>query len=62
MGETYLICIIILFLFLALLGLCCCVGFSLVVVSGGYSLVAVFGVLTVGLLWQSTGSRARGLR
>ena len=62
MGETYLICIIILFLFLALLGLCCYVGFSLVVVSGGYSLVVVCGVLTVGLLWQSTGSRACGLR
>ena len=31
--------------FLAVLGLHCCVGFSLVVVSGGYSLVAVVGLL-----------------
>ena len=30
-------------LFLAVLGLCCCTGFSLVVVSGGCSLVVVFG-------------------
>ena len=28
-------------LFLAMLGFCCCTGFSLVVTSGGYSLVAV---------------------
>ena len=32
-------------LFLAVLGLCCCTGFSLVVVIGGYSLVAVHGLL-----------------
>ena len=30
-----------------MLGLHCCVGCSLVVVSGGYSLVAVHGLLTV---------------
>ena len=30
---------------LAVLGLCCCMGFSLVVVSGGYSLVLVCGFL-----------------
>ena len=41
-------------LFLAVLGLCCCVGFSLVAGSGGYSLVMVRWLL---LLW-STGSRA----
>ena len=29
------------YLFLAALGLCCCVGFSLVVVSRGYSIVVV---------------------
>ena len=28
-----------------MLGLCCCEGFSLVAVSGGYSLVAVRGIL-----------------
>ena len=29
------------YLFLALMGLCCCVGFSLVVANGGYSVVAM---------------------
>ena len=33
------------YLFLIMLGLHCCVGFSLVVVTGGYSLVAVRGLL-----------------
>ena len=33
------------YLFLAVLGLCCCTGFSLVVVIGGCSLVAVHGLL-----------------
>ena len=33
-------------LFLAVRGLHCCVGFSLVVESGGYSLAAVRGLLT----------------
>ena len=32
------------FLFLAVLGLCCCVGFSLVAESGGYSLAVVLGL------------------
>ena len=36
-----------LILFLAVLGLCCCTGFSLVVASGGYSPVAVPGLLIV---------------
>ena len=31
---------------LAVLGLCCCLGFSPVVVSRGYSLVVVGGLLT----------------
>ena len=35
----------IIILFLAVLGLGCCVDFSLVVVSRGYSLVAVRGLL-----------------
>ena len=34
------------YLFLAVLGLGCCTGFSPVVVSGGYSLIAVSGLLT----------------
>ena len=32
---------------MAVLGLCCCTGFSLAVASGGYSLVTVRGLLTV---------------
>ena len=43
-------------LFLAVLGLCRCAGFSLAVVSGGHSPVAVPWLL----LW-STGSRVHGL-
>ena len=35
----------IMFLFLAVLGLRCCTGFSLVVVSRGYSLIATHGLL-----------------
>ena len=35
----------IIYLFLAVLGLRCCEGFSLVVVRGGYSLVAVHWLL-----------------
>ena len=35
------------YLFLAVLGLHCCSGFSLVLASGGYSLVAVHGFLIV---------------
>ena len=33
--------------FLAMLSLRCCVGFSVVVVTGGYSLATVHGLLTV---------------
>ena len=48
----------LIYLFLALLGLRCCTGFSLVVVLGGCSQVAVFRLLIVvaSLVW-STGSR-----
>ena len=35
------------FFFLAVLGLCCCKGFSPVVASGDYSPVVVLGLLTV---------------
>lgn len=39
-------CIILLiYLFLALLGLCSCAGSSVVVLSGDYHLVVVFGLL-----------------
>ena len=34
-------------LFLAVLGFCCCTGFSLVVASGGYSVVGMQGLLIV---------------
>ena len=39
--------ITVLYLFLTVLGLCCCAGFSLIVASGGYSLVAVLRCLIV---------------
>ena len=47
---------------MSVLGLCCYAAFSLVA-SGGFSLVAVPGVLVVrGVLWlQNVGSRVRGL-
>ena len=49
-------------LFLAVLGLRCCVGFPLVAVSGGCSPVVVHGLLTaVASLVGRTGSRACGL-
>ena len=35
------------YLFLAVLGLCCCVGFSLIAASGGYSLAMVCGLLVL---------------
>ena len=43
------------YLFMAVLGLHCCAGFSLVVESRGYSLVAVCGLLTMdrGALWAT---------
>ena len=54
------ICHIMVFicLFLAVLGLHCCAGFSLAMASRGYSLVVVNRLL---LLW-SAGSRALGLQ
>ena len=48
--------------FLAVLGLCCCLDFSLVVASRGYSLVAVHDLCVVLPLMRSTGSRGRRLR
>ena len=46
-----------------MLGLRCCIGFSLVALSGGYFLVALLGILIVEneLEW-STGSKTLGLR
>ena len=46
-----------------MLGLRCCIGFSLVALSGGYFLVAVLGILIVEneLEW-STGSKTLGLQ
>ena len=58
-----LICILFIYLFivLAVLGLCCCSGFSLVVGSGGYSRVAVLERLIVGAsLISEHGFRAHG--
>ena len=51
------------YLFMALLGLHCCLGFSLVVESRGYSLVAVHGLLiAVTSVVLERGSRALRLR
>ena len=47
-------------IFLPVLGLCCCAGFSLVTGSGGYSVLQCAGFsLWRLLLRQSVGSRAR---
>ena len=51
-SNTFNICSVLFsikqsFFFPAMLGLCCCIGFSLIAASGGYSLVAVCGLLTV---------------
>ena len=53
-------CIGSFYLFLAALGLCCCLGFSLVAASRGYSLVVLHRLLIARLLllW-SMGSRCR---
>ena len=48
--------------FLVLLGLHCCTGFSLDVVNGGYSLLCVGFSFSWLLLLQSAGCRARGLQ
>ena len=61
-------------LFLAVLGFCCCSGFSLVAASGSYSLVAVRGLLIavasrcrtqalghMGSVDEAPGSRAQTL-
>ena len=55
--------IIYLFFYLAVLGLHCCIAFSLVALSGGYFLVVVLGLLIMEneLKW-STGSKTLGLR
>ena len=47
MELTFSVFLIFIYLFLAAQGLCCCVGFSLVVASGGYSLVSVHGLLLI---------------
>ena len=47
---------LIYYLFLAVLGLCCCTGISLVVVSRGYSPVVVCGLLIAA---ASLGFRAQ---
>ena len=59
-GKGFLINLFI-YSFLAVLGLCCCVGFPLVLVSGGYSSLRCtgFSLRWLLLLW-STGSRRVG--
>ena len=46
-GSARLLLFNNLYLFLTVLHLCCCMGFSLVVASEGYSPVAVCGLLVV---------------
>ena len=48
----------------AVLGLCCCVGFSLAVVSWGCFPAVALGLLTAvaSLVVEKQGSRARGLQ
>ena len=46
---------------MAVLGLCCCVGFSLVSESGGYSPVAVWGLLVVASYCRAQASEREGL-
>ena len=53
--------IYLIYLFLAVLGLCCCVGFSVVAASGGYSSLRCAGFsLRWLLLLLNTGSRRAG--
>ena len=54
---------VFIYLFLAMLGLCCCSGFSLVAASGGYSLVVAHGllILVVPLAVEACRIAARGL-
>ena len=48
---------------MAVLGLRCCMGFSLVVVSGGYFPVVMLGLIAVApLVAEKQGSRARELQ
>ena len=59
--ETLNLYFIYLFIVLAVLGLCCCSGFSLVVGSGGYSRVAVLErLIVVASLISEHGFRAHG--
>ena len=46
-SSSFLKIILFMYLLLAVLGLPCCLDFSLVVASGGYSLVVVCGLLMV---------------
>ena len=55
--------ILFIYLFLVVLSLCCCMGFSRVVASGDSSLVVVCGLLSVvASLVAVHGSRACGLQ
>ena len=54
---------LVIYLFSAVLGLCCCMDFSQIAASGASPLVALHGLLTAvpSLVW-STGSRASRLQ
>lgn len=48
--------------FLAVLDLCCCLGFSVAVADRGHSVAVVWGLLIVWLLLWISGSRVHGLQ
>ena len=57
-AEGFFKIILLIYLFLAVLGPCCCAGFPLVVEIGGYSLLVVWGFSLPWFLWlQNTGPR-----
>ena len=59
LGDAFKKIIYFMYLFLAVLGLHCCVGFSIVTASSGYSLAMIHGFSLQGLLLlQSMASRA----
>ena len=57
-AEGFFKIILLIYLFFAVLGPCCCAGFPLVVEIGGYSLLVVWGFSLPWSLWlQNTGPR-----
>ena len=57
-NQSFIILFLLIYLFLAVLGLHCCMGFSLGAASGNYSIVQVCGLVEQGL--QSTWASVAG--